>query len=180
MKRYWIPFALVSIFLFIAAWAHDPRTTAKEVGISLSIEGSRELTIKYRSMHFNQATYERMKASDELRQRLNTRLWNNIGTAQVGFDVVIGEEVLPKGAYQFGLNADGDGQFSLVFGKADIKKTIPLKVDSDVDTPYLTLALTPTAAPDTFTLEARCGVYRGTTSLKVPGLQEHKHDAESS
>ena len=175
MTRHWVLFVFLLVLLPTAVWGHDPRTTAKEVGVSLSIEGSGDLTIKYKGMHFNQPTYERMKSSAELRQLVNAGLWNNIGTAEVGFDVVIGTEALPKGTYQFGLNVDGDDQFSWVFRSGEITKTITLKVQPGVDVSYLTLAFTPTAAPDTFVLEGRCGRFHGTTLVKIPALQEHKH-----
>ena len=175
MTKYWALFVLPLIFLPTAVRGHDPRTTAKEVGVSLSIEGSGNLTIKYKGMHFNQATYERMKSSAELRQRMNTALWNNIGTAEVGLDVVVGAEALPQGTYEFGLNVDGEDQFSLVFRSGEITKTFALEVQSGVDVPYLTLAFTPTADPDTFLLEGRCGRFQGTTLVKIPAQQEHKH-----
>ena len=175
MARYWAFFVFSLTFVFTAVWGHDPRATAKEVGVSLSIEGSGDLRIKYKGMHFNQPTYERMKSSAEMRQRMNAGLWNNIGTAEVDFDVVIGTEALPKGTYQFGLSVDGDDQFSWVFRSGEIKKTIALKVQSGVDVPYLTLAFTPTAAADTFVLEGRCGRFHGTTVVRIPALQEHKH-----
>lgn len=175
MKRNFVTLALTLLFLSLAVSAHDPRTTAKEVGVSLAIEGSGNLMIKYKTMHFNQQTYERMKTNDQARQGMNKRIWNNIGTAELGFDLVIGSETLPKGTYQFGLNVEPADQFSLVFASGGQAKMIPLKVETGTDVPYLTLSLSPTDAVDTFVLEGRCGVFRGTAPVKVPSLGEHKH-----
>lgn len=176
MKRNLVSVAFACLFLALALWAHDPRTTAKEVGVSLAIEGSGHLTIKYKTMHFNQPVYERMKGNEQFRERMNSQLWNNIGTAEVGFDVLVGNDTLPKGTYQFGLNIEPGDQFSLTFTSGDVKKKIPLKVETGADVPYLTLALSPTDASDTFTLEGRCGTFRGTAPLKLPDLHpEHKH-----
>ena len=55
---------------------------------------------------------------------------------------------------------------------------VPLKMASEtVDVPYLTFAIYPTAKPDTFVLEGRCGKFRGTADFKVPYLAEHAHPA---
>lgn len=175
MKKHFVIFALAVIFLSLGVSAHDPRTTAKEVGVSLAIEGSGNLLIKYKTMHFNQQTYERMKGNEQARQGINRRIWNNIGTAEVGFNIVVGAETVPKGTYQFGLNMDAGDQFSVVFTSGNESKTIPLKVESGADVPYLTFSLSPTDAADTFVLEGRCGVFRGTAPVKIPSLGEHKH-----
>lgn len=173
MKKHLVVMLFFVLFSALSLWAHDPRTTAKEVGVSLSVEGSGNLLVRYKTMHFNQPVYERMKASVEFRDRMNTRIWNNIGTAQFDFDVAIGTETIPKGTYQFGLNIDAGDQFSLVFSNGEITRRVPLTIESGTEVPYLTLALTPTDAPDTFALEGRCGTFRGTASLKIPALGEH-------
>lgn len=175
MRKSLAVLVIVLVAALASVSAHDPRTTAKEVGVSLSVEGSGDVLIKYKAMHFNQAVYEQMKANDQRRERMNKGLWGNIGTADIGFDVVIGEENLPKGTYTFGINIDPGDQFSLVFANAGATKKIPLKVQTGADVPYLTLALTPTEAPDTFVLEGRCGTFQGTAPVQVPSPKEHKH-----
>lgn len=175
MRKSLTVLAIVLMVSLVSVSAHDPRTTAKEVGVSLSVEGSGNVLIKYKAMHFNQAAYEQLKTNDQRREGLNKRVWNNLGTADVGFDVVVGGESLPKGTYTFGLNIDPGDQFSLLFASAGATKKISLKTQSGPEVPYLTLSLTPTDAPDTFVLEGRCGAFQGTAPVQVPSLKEHKH-----
>lgn len=152
--------------------AHDPRSVAKEMGVSLSVEGSGDFKIQYKSLHFNPEAYSRMKSDSATRGRLNKGIWNTIGTAHLGFDIVVGGQKLESGQYNFGLNVESGDGFSLVFGSGNTAKTIPMMVGAGGNTSHLTLSLIPTNAPDTFVLEGRCGSFRGTAEVKVPDLSE--------
>lgn len=160
--------------------AHDPRTVAKEMGVSLSIEGSGDLEINYKSLAFNAGSYGRMKDAD-FRNRLNKGVWNRIGRAQLGFELIVEGETLTPGDYDFGLNIEANDAFSLVFSKGDLAKTIPTKVVTAGNISHLTLSLIPTDSPDTFLLEGRCGTFRATAEVKVPYLKDDHdpHPAEN-
>ncbi|PYU96261.1 MAG: hypothetical protein DMG08_02705 [Acidobacteria bacterium] len=162
----------------ILALAHDPRTTAKDFSHGLKIEGAGDLNLSYKAMHFNVATYKRMQEDGQFRARMNSGVWSNIGAAEAGFDVILGDQALPRGKYTLGLSIDAQDAFSMVFKGADKTVQAPMKVTSDnPEFPYLTFAIYPTDKPDIFVLEGRCGKYRGTVDLKVPYLAEHTHAA---
>lgn len=170
----------IGLLLSIAslAAAHDPRTTAKDFASSLIIEGAGKLTLQYKGMHFNAPAYERMKSDEALRNRLNNAIWGNIGKAELEFDVVIGTEAVSKGSYTLGINIGANDSFSLVLKGANKTFTIPLQSSGDGGgVEYLTFAIYPTGAVDTFTFEARCGKFRTTQSIKVPYLSpDHAHE----
>src|SRR5438874_2468911 len=90
----------------ILALAHDPRTTAKDFSHGLKIEGAGDLNLSYKAMHFNVATYKRMQEDGQFRARMNSGVWSNIGAAEAGFDVVLGDQALPRGKYTLGLSID--------------------------------------------------------------------------
>ncbi len=158
--------------------AHDPRTTAKTFSHSLEIEGAGEFELNYKAMHFNEPVYTRMQAEEKLRDRLNANVWNAIGRADVGFEVAVANQAIPKGKHGFGLNIEPNEGFTLVFKTSEKTIKVPLQVTKEnPEVPYLTFAIFPTDKPDTFVLEGRCGKYRGTADLKVPYLAEHTHPA---
>jgi hypothetical protein len=161
-----------------AALAHDPRTTAKEFSHGLKIEGAGDLNLIYKAMHFNEATYKRMQADEKLRTQMNSRVWSNIGSADAGFDLALGDQSIAKGKYTLGLSIDANDQFAVVLNAGGNAIKIPLKISSEnPDLPFLTFAIYPTDKPEMFVLEGRCGKYRGTVDLKVPYLAEHAHPA---
>jgi hypothetical protein len=157
--------------------AHDPRTTAKKLSHSLEIEGMGQLRLDYLGLHFNEENFERALSNEGYRDLLNRQVWGRMGHARLDFDVVASGSTLAPGDYDFGINMTPAEEFSVVFWQGESKKQIPLVVERDQrQVPYLTIAIMATAAPDTYTLEARCGPYRGTLELKVPGLgPDHTH-----
>lgn len=162
----------------IRVGAHDPRTTAKDFGHSLSIEGAGKLELKYKAMHWNEQAYQTFMKDETRRKGVNTRVWNNIGTADLGFTVVIGDQTIDKGSYPFGLNLDGNDKFSIALKIGDQVKTFPLEISTGDPVEYLTFSIYPVfEKPDTFVLEGRGGKFRGKTMLKVPYLAEHGHGA---
>ena len=181
MKKYMAILVCLIFSMTMASLAHDPRTVAKEMGVSLSIEGSGDLEIHYKSLAFNTESYGRMKAGADFRNSMNKGIWNRIGKAQLGFELIVGGETLTPGDYEFGLNIEANDAFSLVFSKGDLVKTIPTKVVTADNISHLTLSLIPTNSPDTFLLEGRCGTFRATAEVKIPYLEDDHdpHPAEN-
>lgn len=178
MKKNFLISALTLCCATALLLAHDPRTTAKNFSHGLQIEGAGELRLNYKAMHFNEPVYKRMQGEENFRDRLNKNVWNTIGAADVGFDVVLGSQSVAKGKYSLGLNVEPNEGFSFVLKTADKTVSVPLQVTKDnPDVAYLTFAIYPTGKPDVFVLEGRCGKYRGTAELKVPYLAEHTHPA---
>lgn len=176
MKRATRVAILVLLVCGLGAWisAHDPRTTAKDFSHALTIEGAGKMELKYKSMHWNEEAYKRLQTDEAIRKRVNTVVWNNIGTLDLGFDITLGGQALAKGAYPFGLNVEPAGQFSLAVKVGNDLKVLPLEVsDSAEQVDFLTFAIYPTAKTDVFTLEGRGGKFRGKTSVTVPYLAEH-------
>lgn len=179
MKKQSLQLLFALMCMAALSLAHDPRTTAKTFSHALKIEGAGNLDLTYKAMHFNEATYKRMQADETFRNRLNTGLWSNIGSAESGFDVVFGDQTLAKGKYTLGLSIDANEAFSVVFKSGDKTLQVPLKVTAgNPDAPFLTFSLSPTDKVDVFVLEGRCGKYRGTADLKVPYLGEHSHPVQ--
>ena len=181
MKKYMAILVCLIFSMTMTSLAHDPRSVAKEMGVSLSIEGSGDLEINYKSLAFNAESYGRFRNDADLRNRLNKGIWNRIGKAQLGFELIVGGETLAPGDYDFGLNIEANDGFSLVFSKGNLAKTIPTKVVTAGNISHLTLALIPTNSPDTFLLEGRCGTFRATAEIKVPYLEDdhYPHPAEN-
>ncbi|HJS57152.1 MAG TPA: hypothetical protein VKA01_03530 [Vicinamibacteria bacterium] len=170
-----IPTALTLALVAATTLAHDPRTTARELGQSLALEGLGRLELKYKAMHWNPTAYERFQADAAVRERVNANVWSAIGTVENGFALTVGGHALPKGSYPFGIQIEAGGQFSLVLKVGADTWTIPFEVTTGgAPTEYLSFALFPTARPDTFALEGRCGTFRGTTTLTVPHLTDHE------
>ncbi|HET7294488.1 MAG TPA: hypothetical protein VFM88_18835 [Vicinamibacteria bacterium] len=157
-----------------AALAHDPRTAARELEQALVLEGLGRLELKYKAMHWNPTAYDRFQTDSAVRERVNTNVWSAIGTLTNGFDVTVGGLAVPKGSYPFGIRIEGADKFSLVLKLGAETKTIPFEVSTGgAPTEYLSFALFPTGRPDTFTLEGRCGSFRGISALTVPHLTGH-------
>lgn len=165
--------SLVSIWAF----AHDPRTVAKDFSHTLIVEGAGKLTVSYKSLHWNEPTYARAKENEQLRNRLNAGLWKKIGKLENEFDVVIGGVQVPKGSYALGINFDANDNFKLVLGGSDNKDiTVPLQTAADgPEVSYLTFDVRPTDKPDVFLIEGRSGKFRCMADVKVPFLAEHEH-----
>jgi hypothetical protein len=186
MKKIFLSTILVltSALLFIAftarlAVAHDPRTTAKTFAHHLTIDGLGNFAVTYKGMHFNETAYKRFQTDAAIRNRVNTGVWNQLGSANVDFDVTIADQALSKGKYDFGLNIEENEGFSLLFKKQDKSVKIPLTVTTDATgVPYLSFVIMPTEKPDTYVIEGRGGKYRGVATMKVPGMAEHAHPVE--
>jgi hypothetical protein len=169
---------LVACGTLSPALAHDPRTTAKDFSHGLKIEGAGELSFIYKAMHFNEPTYKRMQSEATFRERMNTNVWSSIGSVNAEFDVVMGDQTIPKGKYTLGLSIEPGDAFLLVLKGGDKTLKVPLKMTSEtMDVPYLTFSIYPTEKPDIFVVEGRCGKFRGTADFKVPYLDEHSHPA---
>ncbi|HEY2933997.1 MAG TPA: hypothetical protein VGK99_19835 [Acidobacteriota bacterium] len=178
MKRLIASVALVLCVALTSVRGHDPRTTAKTFSHGLEIEGAGELQLTYKGMHFNETAYQRFQTDASVRDRVNAGVWNNLGKADIGFEVLLGDQAVSKGNYTFGLNIEEKEGFTLLLKSSERTVKIPLKVTTgSVEVPFLTFAIFPTDKTDTFTLEGRCGKYRGTTLVKVPYLAEHSHPA---
>lgn len=160
-----------------SAWAHDPRTTARKLSQGLEIEGVGRLALDYKGLHFNEENYERARTNAGYLGLLNSQIWGRMGHATLGFEVAAPGLTLAPGEYDFGINMTPTEEFSVVLWQGESKKELPLTVErGQKPVPYLTIALQATAAPDVFLLEARCGPYRGTLELKVPGVTaDHAH-----
>ncbi len=162
----------------LAPWRHDPRTTAKTLSQGLVVDGAGSLSIEYKALHFNNDNFTRAMKTPKFLDYLNSTMWGKLGKAKLEFDLAAGDVSLPSGDYEFGVNMTADEKFSVVFWQGASKTVIPLATEKEQKpVSYLTVALMATDAIDTFTLEARCGPYRGTAAVKVPYLDE-KHDHE--
>ena len=87
MKRL---FASLIVALFAAqlALAHDPRTVAKNLSHTLSIEGAGKLTLSYKSLHYNEQGFSQRKT--ERAMTTFNRLWKSIGKLDSDFDITLG------------------------------------------------------------------------------------------
>ena len=168
-------FFLVCLALAQTVLAHDPRTVAKDFTHSLSVEGAGKLTLSYKSLHWNEPTYNAAKANDQLRTRLNG-MWKKIGKFDADFDLSIGGVQVPKGSYSLGVGFDGKDNFSLVLGGGGSDITIPLQTAADSPmVSYLSFDIRPASDTDTFVIEGRSGKFRSWAELKVPYLAAHEH-----
>ncbi|HWP42239.1 MAG TPA: hypothetical protein VNO14_03310, partial [Blastocatellia bacterium] len=76
----------------------------------------------------------------------------------------------------FGVQFDGNDNFTIVLGAGGKDLTVPLTTASDGPlVNYLTFDLRPTDNPDTFILEGRSGKFRSSVEMKVPYLSSHEH-----
>lgn len=176
MKK--VLFSSMLVVLFAAvAFAHDPRTVAKDFTHTLAVEGAGKLTLSYKSLHWNEPVYKQAKTNEQLRNRLNAGVWRKIGKFDADFDVVIGGTEVPKGSYDLGISFGANDDFALLLrgGGKDLK--IPLQTTADSpDVTYLSFDLRPTSDTDSFVLEGRSGKFRCSAEVKVPYLAPHEHN----
>lgn len=150
---------------------HDPRTVAAKLTQGFEIPGAGRLDIQYDALHFNEQNYKGALANQKMMDYFNANIWGKMGTAKLGFAVASGDAKLAAGDYTFGINMAPNDAFSVVFWKGnDAKPTaIPLKVEKDQKpVGHLAITLMATDTDNIYTLEARCGPYRGTCDLTVP------------
>ena len=175
MKKLFFSSLLVVLFA-AAAFAHDPRTVAKDFSHTLSVEGAGKLTLSYKSLHYNETNFNARKGPALVQFN---RLWKVIGKLDSDFEVVIGGVQVPKGSYTMGINFDANDNFKLVLGSGGKDITIPLKFAEDGPVVnYLSFDLRPENGAEMFTFEARYGKARVTADAKVPYLSPHEHDAK--
>jgi hypothetical protein len=153
------------------AMFHDPRTVAAKLTQGFEIPGSGRLDIQYGALHFNETNYQKAMSTPQLAAYFNGNIWGKMGTAKLGFAVSSGDVKLAAGDYAFGINMAPNDAFSIVFWKGEDKTptAIPLKVEKDQKpVGHLAITLMATDVDTVYTLEARCGPYRGTCDLTVP------------
>lgn len=153
------------------AMFHDPRTVAAKLTQGFEIPGAGRLDIQYDALHFNEKSYQGALANQQMLAYFNANIWGKMGTAKLGFPVSSGEAKLAAGDYTFGINMAKDDAFTVVFWKGDEKTptAIPLKIEKETkQVGHLAITLMATDVDTVYTLEARCGPYRGTCDLTVP------------
>ena len=173
MKRSVLLLAFVLIAVQ-AIFAHDPRTVAKSISHTLSVEGAGKLTLSYKSLHFNEQGFKNRKTERAL--KAFNGLWKSIGKFDSDFDVVIAGIQVPKGSYSMGVNFDANDNYNLILGSGGKDIVIPLKavLDGPVVN-YLSFDVRPENETDTFMIEARYGPMRAAAETKVPFLAPHEH-----
>jgi len=171
-------FSSVLVILFVAAaFAHDPRTVARDFSHTFTLEGAGKLTLSYKSLHYNETNFNGRKAEKALPQF--NRLWKAIGKFDTDFPVVIGGVQVPKGSYTMGINFDANDNFKLILGSGGKDIVIPMQFAMDGATAnYLTFDFRPENDTDTFSIEARYGKARVSAEAKVPYLAPHEHSAD--
>jgi hypothetical protein len=159
-----------------AAFAHDPRTVAKDFTHSLSVEGAGKLTISYKSLHYNEPAYLSAQKNEQVRERYNKGIWKKVGKLDTDFDVIIGGVQVPKGSYDLGVRIDGNETFKLLLASGGKEILIPLQTAADGPVvTYLSFDLRPANDTDTFIVEGRYGKARVSAEVKVPYLAPHEH-----
>jgi len=170
---------LALILVLVAAQvasAHDPRTVAKDFSHTLTVEGAGKLTLSYKSLHWNEPTYNSAKKNEQLRQRLNAGVWKKIGKLDTDFDVVIGGTAVAKGSYDLGISFGANDDFALLLRSGTKELTIPFQTSADgPDVTYLSFDIRPTSDTDSFVLEGRSGKFRCAAEVKIPYLAPHEH-----
>ncbi len=174
MKRI-VASLIVALFAAQVALAHDPRTVAKNLSHTLTIEGAGKLSLNYKSLHYNEQGFSQRKT--ERAMTAFNRLWKSIGKLDTDFDVVIGGVTVPKGSYTMGFNYDANDNYKLLLSGGG--KDLAIAMTSALDGPpvnYLSFDVRPENDTDTFTLEVRYGKLRTAAEVKVPYLAPHEHD----
>jgi len=174
MKRI-VSSLIVALFAAQIALAHDPRTVAKNLSHTLSIEGAGKLSLSYKSLHYNEQGFSQRK-TERAMANFN-RLWKSIGKLDTDFDVVIGGVTVPKGSYTMGFNYDANDNYKLLLSGGG--KELAIAMTSALDGPpvnYLSFDVRPENDTDTFTVEVRYGKLRTAAEVKVPYLAPHEHD----
>lgn len=175
MKKMLLSLGLALLFAGQFAFAHDPRTVAKDFSHSLKVEGAGQLVLNYKSLHYNETAYMNAKKNERVLTTLN-RVWKTIGKFESEFDVKFGEISVPKGSYNLGINFDANDNFKLILSGGGNEIAIPLS--ASLDGPmvnYLSFDMRPENDTDTFTLEGRYGKIRASVEMKVPFLAPHEH-----
>jgi hypothetical protein len=177
MRKIVSPAVLVALMLASAAFAHDPRTVAKDFSHSLSVEGAGKLTISYKSLHYNEAAYLGAKNNERTLANLN-RVWKKIGKFDSEFEIMAGDIKVPKGSYDLGIGFDAHDNFKLILGSGGKEIEIPLKSATDgPEVSFLSFDTRPTNDTDSFTIEGRYGKIRASADFTVPYLGAHTHDS---
>jgi hypothetical protein len=159
--------AAVVLILATIGYGQAPKPEA-EFSHSLTVAGTGKLTLKYRSLHWNEPAYASAKSNPQIRERLNSGLWKRIGTLDSDFDFSIGGIDVPKGSYSLGINFDGNDNFKLVLGSGGKDIFVPLQTQQDSPVVnYLTFDVRPADA-DSFVLEGRSGKFRSWANIKMP------------
>lgn len=175
-KRLFLSLAFV-LAASVSAFAHDPRTTAKDFSHTMTIEGAGKLTLSFKSLHFNEQAFNNRK--NERAMTAFNRLWKNVGKFDSEFDVVIGGVQVPKGSYNMGFSFDANDNYKLVLAGGGKELMIPLQMALDgPGVNFLSFDLRPENGADGFTYEARYGKLRAWAEVKVPYLAPHDHGAE--
>jgi hypothetical protein len=176
MNRILLSFLIVITVAVRAAFAHDPRTVAKDFTHSLSVEGAGKLTINYKSLHYNEPAYMSAQKNEQIRERYNKGIWKKIGRLDTDFDVVIGGVQVPKGTYDLGVRIESNETFKLLLTSGGKEILIPLQTATDGPVvTYLSFDLRPANDTDTFMIEGRYGKARVSAEVKVPYLAPHEH-----
>ncbi|MFY9609000.1 MAG: hypothetical protein WAU45_10360 [Blastocatellia bacterium] len=180
MKKIVFSALIVVLCAVQIAFAHDPRTVARDFSHTMTVEGAGKLTLNYKSLHWNEPTYLNTKKNEQLRQRLNAGLWKKIGKLDSEFDVVIGGTPVAKGSYDLGISFGANDDFALVLRGGGKELSIPFKTSADSpEVTYLSFDLRPTNGTDGFVLEARSGKFRCSADVTVPYLGQHDHGSQS-
>lgn len=174
MKKTLFSALVVVLALAQMAFAHDPRTVARDFTHGLTLEGTGKLTLSYKSLHFNQQAFDNRKAERAL--TVFNRVWKTIGKLDTDFDIVIGGVQVPKGSYVLGFNFDANDNYKIVLASGGKDILVPLQAAMDGPmVNYLSFDIRPENATDTFTVEARYGKLRASAEAKVPALADHSH-----
>lgn len=158
----------------MAIFAHDPRTVAKNLSHSLTVEGAGKLTLSYKSLHFNEQGFNNRKT--ERAVTTFNRLWKSIGKLETDFDLVIAGVQVPKGSYALGFSFDATDNYKLLLSSGG--KDILIPMTAALDGPvvnYFSFDVRPNNETDTFMIEARYGPLRASAETKVPFLAPHDH-----
>lgn len=174
MKKVLFSSLIVALFAAQLAFAHDPRTVAKNFSHTLTVEGAGKLTLSYKSLHFNEQGFNNRKQERSLANF--NRLWKSIGKLDTDFDIVLGGVQVPKGSYTMGFNFDASDNFKLVLTGGGKDILIPLQAAMDGPTVnYLSFDVRPDNDTDTLVFEARYGKLRASANATVPYLAPHEH-----
>src|ERR1043165_7706589 len=120
---------IVVLFAAQLILAHDPRTVAKNLSHTLSIEGAGKLSLSYKSLHDNEQGFNARKTERAITNY--NRLWKNIGKYDSEFDVIIGGVAVPKGSYTLGFNYDANDNYKLVLSGGGKDLMIPMTTAMD-------------------------------------------------
>lgn len=166
---------IVALLAAQIVMAHDPRTVAKNLSHTLTIDGAGKLALSYKSLHFNEPGWNQRK-TDRAMTTFN-RLWKSVGKFDSDFDVTVGGVAIPKGSYTMGFNYDANDNYKLILSAGGKDLVIPMTAALDgPSVNYLSFDVRPDNETDTFTVEVRYGKLRTTAEMKVPYLAPHEHD----